>query len=118
MEFDIIMPEHDEYVEIGMEDVAEASVATLHKWFKELNQNASDLAEFVAAFRLAQIDDEKYYRRTAGKIAYLKIAAKWIERRLLELGEKPRYSPTDPRCREIRILQDKLEKLNKAKPAA
>lgn len=87
-------------------------VECLHDWHQTLIDKDTEISEFLQAYRLAQIDDEDYFRRTAGKLAYIRIASRWIERRLLSLGETVNYPPTDPRSRQLRILEEKIRKLN------
>jgi hypothetical protein len=84
----------------------------LGAWFEEELQRAVEMKAFLEAFRDADINDEIWFRRTAGALAYSKIGARWIERRILLLGGEPRYWPTDPRARQLRILNEKVEKLN------
>lgn len=103
-----------EIPDISKEGLAsENDIARLTGWYSTLDAKAMEMAEFVAAYRIAEIDDEDYFRRTAGALAYVRIAIRWVERRILELGETPPYSPLDPRSRQLRILNEKIEKMAK-----
>lgn len=99
-------------LDISKDDVETcADVPTLLDWFERLNESNLQTTEFLHAYRDAQVDDEDWFRRTGGRLAYVRIAARWVERRLLTLGAKVPYPPTDPRTRQLRILDDKICKL-------
>lgn len=96
---------------------ATTDLDTLHGWYDTLVNKSTEIAEFLQAYRLAEIDDEDYFRRTAGKLAYVRIALKWVERRILSLGAMVNYPPNDPRQKQLTILEEKLKKMT-AKVAA
>lgn len=86
----------------------EKELAELYRWLEE---KALYNGEFIKAFNLADVMDEDWYERMAGALAYSQIKLKWVERRMLELGFDPPYSPVDPRGRAIRNLEDANRKL-------
>lgn len=90
---------------------ASCDVPQLTAWFIALNDQASHTGEFLRAYREAEVNDEDYFERTAGKLAFLRIACRWVEHRLIELGAYVPYSPADPRAKQLRILLEKVEKL-------
>lgn len=89
-----------------------SDVDTLRDWFLDSDRRELDIRSFLDAFRSAEIDDETWFRRTGGALAYCVIGKRWIERRILQLGGEVPYYPTDPRARQLRILTEKLVKLN------
>lgn len=88
-------------------------VEHLCEWYETFGQRALEIKSFFEAFREAEIEDDPWYKKNAGALAYVKIGQKWIERRILELGGQPPYAPTDPRARHIRNLTEKVEKLQR-----
>lgn len=88
-----------------------SDLETLSDWFRGHDERELEMHSFLDAFRAAEVDDEPWFRRTAGALAYAKIGKRWIERRILILGGEPPYQPTDPRARQLRILNGKVAKL-------
>jgi hypothetical protein len=85
----------------------------LSEWFVDCDRRELDISNHLYACRQAEIDDENWFRRSAGALAYSRIAKVWIERRILTLGGVPPYFPTDPRSRQLRILNETVEKLKR-----
>lgn len=114
MTINITPPEYEYDFDLSHEDVLkETDTDQLKADYLQLDQERLEIQSFIDAYRLAQIDDEPWFKRAAGKLAYMSMASRWVERRILALGETPPYQPTDPRARELRILQEKLGKLNR-----
>jgi hypothetical protein len=86
-------------------------VETLRDWFLKADSRELAMRSFMDAFRSAEIDDEPWFRRSAGALAYSMISKRWIERRILTLGGEVPHFPTDPRARALRILNDQHDKL-------
>ena len=102
----------NEFVTIRRADIeAETDTETLIQLFQRLDEEALTLSEFLRAYREAEVDDEDYFERTAGKLAYIRIGTRWVERRILALGEVPPYPPNDPPARQLRLLSEAQEKL-------
>lgn len=83
-------------------------------WFVELERKAVHIKAFIDAFNDADIDDEDWFRRAAGALAFANIHRRHVERRILLLGATPPYPPTDPRAREMRSLREKVQRLEAA----
>ena len=86
--------------------------ATLADWYTALGDKHLEVSSFARGYQEAGVEDDDYYRRTGGVLAFCKIAMKWIENRMLSLGQRPPYPPTDPRTREIQRLTEKVKKLS------
>jgi hypothetical protein len=86
-------------------------VETLAQWFVEHDARELEMRAHLEARRFAEIDDEDWFRRCAGALAYTSIGKRWIERRILTLGGEPPYFPTDPRARALRILNEQVGRL-------
>ena len=108
----VTLPEYEYEIDLSHDDVqSETDVAQLKADYLQLDQEGLEMVSFIEAYRLAEIDDEPWFRRIGGKLAYNKIAQRWIERRILELGETPPYQMSDPRARALRVLNEKVEKM-------
>jgi hypothetical protein len=90
-----------------------SDLETLSEWFLASDQRELHIRSFLEAMRTAEIDDETWFRRTGGALAYCVIGKRWIERRILILGGEPPYAPTDPRARALRVLNEKVAKLER-----
>lgn len=90
---------------------AEGDTSKLAHWYTVLTDKVLEIEAFIRAYKLADIDDDDWFRRTAGKVAYFEIASRWCEARLIQLGATPPYFPADPRTRQIASLNEKLNKL-------
>lgn len=88
-------------------------VAVLCAWYANSDRRELHLKTFLETWRTADIDDPDWTKRTAGALAYCAIGKKWIERRILTLGGEVPYAPTDPRARQLRILNDKIVELQR-----
>jgi hypothetical protein len=88
-------------------------VAVLAAWYVNSDRRELHLKTFIEAWRTADIDDPDWTKRTAGALAFCSIGKKWIERRILTLGGEVPYPPTDPRARQLRILNDRVVELLK-----
>jgi hypothetical protein len=88
-----------------------SDIATLCDWYLVSDRRELEMRSFLDAFRAAEIDDDAWYRRTGGALAYCAIGKRCIERRILQLGGEVPYFPTDPRARAIRLLNDQVVKL-------
>ena len=84
---------------------------TLAGWFTSCRAKAAEISEFITAFRHAQLERGDWYERAASKVAFLQIMSRVIETRMLDLGMRVPYPPADPRCRQLRVLERKLQKL-------
>jgi tRNA(Glu) U13 pseudouridine synthase TruD len=108
------LPDFGEDIDVSYDEIAaETDTALLHRYYEQLEQEALEMSSFIEAFRLAAVEDDKWFKGIGGKYAYNRIASRWIERRLLALGEKVNYPPTDPRSRELRILSQKVADLKR-----
>jgi hypothetical protein len=70
---------------------------TLTVWYDALIEKAAEISIFMKIMEEIGIDMEP----AAGKVAFCKIAARWVEFRLRELGFPVPYPPNDPRTVEI-----------------
>lgn len=109
------MSEVIEVLEMGdrltREDVDRcAQPAQLAAWFTDRSEAAAELKIWIDAFRESGGREADWFRRAGGKLAYLRIEAHWIERRMLRLGAEPR----DPRQRKIHALERNCEVYKKA----
>lgn len=119
----------DLYVELsGRDDIdgldlskpivaATSDIEVLLGWYAMLSDKQLEISEFIAAYRHAEIDDESYFKRTGGMLGFVSIALRWVEHRLLELDVTPPYRRTDPRSRQLRILNEAVNRM-KAEIAA
>jgi hypothetical protein len=99
---------------ITREQIAECEdLATLNAWFLETDERELHIRSFLDAFRAAQVDDESWFKRAGGALAWSKITKVFIERRILALGGEPPYQPTDPRAKALRSANDQIDKLKK-----
>lgn len=99
---------------VSIEEIRACSdIDVLCGWFVAADERDLEQRAFLDAWRAAGIVDDDYYRRNAGALAYCAISKRHLERRILTLGGSPPYSPADPRARQLRILSDKVEKLQK-----
>lgn len=97
---------------IQREDIEECSdLPKLCEMYDKLQERAVEIKSFLSAFSDAEIDDEAWFRKAGGALAYREIARRWVEKRILLLGGSPPYWPTDPRTRQLRILNEKVERL-------
>lgn len=104
----------DKYRGVSIDEIRACSdLEVLCGWFMLADERELEQRAFLDAWRAAGIDDDDYYHRNAGALAYCAISKRHLERRILALGGMPPYSPADPRSRQLRILSDKLEKLQK-----
>lgn len=100
----------DEHVQI--DDIKECSdEATLLRWYTGMGEIYDHIKAHLSERRDADIGTDDYYDATAGKLAFLKIGQRHVERRMLELGFCVPYPPHDPRTKQIRLLEEKLKKL-------
>lgn len=83
----------------------------LHDWYEKLDEIILATSEFIDAKVHADIDDEDWFARASSKLAHSRIAIRWVERRILKLGDKPDYPPTDPRTHTIRTMSESIMKL-------
>jgi hypothetical protein len=114
MDIDLDFGPKEDSLDIRKEEVAVSTdLPWLRQAYRQLSDSNLEVAEFLTAFRHAEIDDEAWFRRAAGRYAFGRIASRWIERRILMLGEVPDYPPMDPRSRQLRILNEKVEKLTR-----
>jgi hypothetical protein len=88
-------------------------VNTLHDWFELQNSEAVAIKCFIQALDEADIDDESWFRRAGGALAFRMINVKWLERKIISLGETPRYWPSDPRAKELARLNEQVRSLKK-----
>lgn len=103
-----------ERFDLSRDDIEAATdLQQLANWFNGLYRRSVEMKAFCEAYRETEIDDERWFRRLAGALAYCKIGMKWVERRILLLGGTPPYCPADPRGRQIHILQEKVAKLQR-----
>lgn len=82
-----------------------ADEAQLAAWFTAVNDKIDHIGAFCAGYREADYVDEDWRRRAGGKLGYLRLTLRWIERRMLSLDMSPPWPPTDPRVREVRNLE-------------
>lgn len=89
---------------------------TLGELFERHNEQAEEIHHFLNARRIGMGEhvDKVWMRKASDRIAYLTRAAHWIEKRMLRLGFQPPYSPTDPRARELRALNERVVILKNA----
>lgn len=85
--------------------------ALLAAWFLAVGDKLDEIRAFADGYREVEYGDDDWRKRAGGKLGYLKLMARWIERRILNLGLEPPYHPTDPRARYIRNLERKLARL-------
>lgn len=92
-------------------------VAQLTRWYVEQDELSDEIRDQVDARRLmgdlASDDDTAWMRRTSKKVGHLKTSLRRMERRIIALGGTVPYSPADPRGKEIRRLQSRLEVFRK-----
>jgi hypothetical protein len=106
--------DHNDFdeLELSKEIVAAVSdLPTLCGWYETLTEKSMQVSSFVSAFRHAQVDDDDWYRRSAGKLGFCNVGLKWVEQRILQLGGEPPYPLADPRNKQIRILLERVKKL-------
>lgn len=95
----------DEIDDIELSDIRdETNEITLSRWYQTMFDLHQHIKAHCDGYREAGIEDNDWFRRTGGKIAYLKLGMRRIEARMLTLGFTPPYQPTDPRAIEIRQL--------------
>lgn len=85
----------------------------LHEWFDLLTLEKVEVVAFVEAAKLTGHQEKTWFDRIGRKAAYLSIALKWLESRLLELGETPNYLRSDPRGKQLSLLERKLKDLQR-----
>jgi len=99
-------------ISITREMVAACSdLETLAHWFESLDARALTIKEFWDAFKDTDLKNDDWKRRHCGALAYNNIGLRWVERRILALGGKPPYPPTDPRGQQIYSLMEEVRKL-------
>ncbi len=99
-------------IDLSREIIAAMSdVDTLCHWYRSLTGKIMEMKEFVAAYRFAQVEDDDFYRRTAGKLGYCGVGMKLVEQRILELGGEPPYPLADSRNKQLRLLSEQVKKL-------
>lgn len=101
-------------LDLDCDEVAACSdEAQLAGWFGLIYAKIDEIECFISGYRDAGRGDEDWKRRAGGKLGYLRLAKRWVERRLLELGIPPPYPPTDPRTREIRRMERQIADLKR-----
>lgn len=103
-----------EEAEIDIEDIESCSdPEKLAAWYLGLDALYDQIRFFIDERRFAQVGDEAWFDAAAGKCGYLRVGKKRVEQRMLSLGLRPPYQPTDPRQRNLQILNEKVRKLKK-----
>ncbi|MES3042711.1 hypothetical protein [Sphingomonas faeni] len=69
----------------------------LADWYDAMVEKGAELTEFVRAREIGDFDTEAL----TGKLAFIKIANRWIEARLIALGHHVPYPATNPLKREL-----------------
>ena len=103
--------EDEDEDEIDIDDVNGCSdEKQLREWHDGLTTSKDRVTERIKAFRLAGTRDERWFHGAGGRVAYLGIGIRRVERRMKELGLA---SPNDPHGHGKRIadLQEKNRKL-------
>jgi hypothetical protein len=88
---------------------AQTSGAKLADWYDAMVEKGAELTEFVRARDLADFDTEAL----TGKLAFIKIANRWVEARLIALGYPVPYPPTNPLKRELANSAKRIASLKK-----
>ncbi len=98
-------------LEIAASDIAaETDPAQMLVWWEFLASKADEVSSFIEAWSLAEIDDDSWYLRAAGRLGYAQTARRRLERRMAALSVPIPPDPKDGRVREIqrlRLLVDK-----------
>ncbi len=91
----------------------ETDEETLAEWYRDHTELQECIFEFVRTRRegMADLCDPNWLRKSSDKVAHLRIATRRIERRMIALGYRPPYHPTDPRVKEISRLGDQNRRL-------
>ncbi|MDK8188407.1 MULTISPECIES: hypothetical protein [Sphingomonas] len=76
-------------------------------WYAAIDEKAWEMQEFLRAKELAGLDVEA----AAGKLAYTKMALRWVEARLVTLGYEVPFPPHNPLKREIGNLHKRITRL-------
>lgn len=106
--------ESDDLVDIDLSREMIAVMAdadTLCHWYATLTTKIMEVKEFVSAHRFAGVEDDDWYRRTAGKLGYWGVGLRLVEQRILELGGEPPYPLADPRNKQLREMSLRIKKL-------
>ncbi|MBA3053636.1 MAG: hypothetical protein FP826_01565 [Sphingomonadales bacterium] len=90
-----------------------ADEAVLAGWFAAYGETIEELKAFVEGFRFTGSADPDWLRRSGGKLGYLTLTRRRIERRMLTLGFTPPWSPRDPRSVLIRRLEGEVARLRR-----
>lgn len=93
------------------EIMASTSPAMLVQWYRDAVVTIEEIRASVEGYRMAGIAEADWLQRVGKKLGYLKHTARWCELRLLELGYTVPYLPSDPRTRQIRLLEDRVKLL-------
>lgn len=96
-----VLIDNDEYDSIPKLSRAMAKTMTngeqMQDWYDALIEKSMEISEHVKALNIGEYETE----RAAGKIAYCRIAARWIEHRLIELKLPVPYPAKDPRQQQL-----------------
>ncbi|GAM01887.1 hypothetical protein [Sphingomonas parapaucimobilis] len=76
-------------------------------WYTAIEEKASEMQEFLRAKEIAGLDVDA----AAGKLAYTKMALRWVEARLVTLGYDVPFPPHNPLKREIGNLHKRINRL-------
>ena len=95
-----------------------SDAATLALWYREMVELIEDMKAQVFGLRTAHVAGEDWLQRVGRKVGYLKMAARWIELRMITLGLPVPYLPSDPRQEELRRQRAVIDRLHKALVAA
>lgn len=81
--------------------------AMLARWYDAIAEKKAELHEFVGARKLGGLDIEPI----AGKLAFVAMAQRWVEARLIAIGHDVPYPPTHPLKREIANQAKRIKSL-------
>lgn len=79
----------------------------MQDWYDALIEKGMEISEHVKALNIGEYETE----RAAHKIAYCRIAARWIEHRLIELGLPVPYPVKDPRQMQLTQMSAAINRL-------
>jgi len=95
-----------------------SDAATLARWYRDCVETIKEIKAKIYGYRAAECAELGWLKRTGGKIAALKMAARWVEFRMRVLGLPVPYLPSDPRKEELRRQGEVIQRLHTVLRAA